>query len=499
MKALVVFPILIPLATAIVTVFLGRSLRGKILVSLVGGGTTAATALVLLRTVWSQGTVVHVMGSWIPPFGIILVADLLSSGIVLLSSSIGMVALCYSVGYIEEEGQRRAYHPLFHLLMMGMHGAFLTGDIFNLFVFFEVLLISSYALVAFAGEDYQLEASLKYATINLIASAVFLLGVGGVYGTIGTLNMADLSVKIGQLQNPGPLPTIFLLFIAVFGVKASLFPFYFWLPDAHSSAPTPISAMLSGVLIKVGAYSILRVSSVIFVPLRPDVQEWILTLAAVTMVVGACGALAQSDIKRLLAYSSVGQMGYIVLGLGIGTPLALVSTLLFIVNHAFAKAMLFLVAGVVIDATGTREMGSMGGLGRQMPWTGGAFLVGAMSISGVPPFFGFFAKFLLITAALEAGYGLLAALAAVLAIVTIWYLFGAWQQIFWREASGRPLHAAPRVMTGSGLVMAGLILVGTILLNPLVDFLTAVEAQLRQPGAYVTAVFREVPRLTSLP
>lgn len=499
MKALVVLPILIPLATAIVTIFLGRSLRGKVLVSLVGGGGTLASALLLLRTVWTQGPVVHVMGGWVPPFGIILVADLLSSGMVLLSSSVAMVALCYSVGYVEEEGQRLAYHPLFHLLVMGLHGAFLTGDIFNLFVFFEILLISSYALVAFSGEDYQLEAAFKYATINLVASAVFLLAVGGLYGVMGTLNMADLSLKIGQLQDPGPLPTIFLLFVAVFGVKASMFPFYFWLPDAHSSAPTPISAMLSGVLIKVGAYSILRVSSVVFVPLRPDVQEWILALAAVTMVVGACGALAQSDVKRLLAYSSVGQMGYIILGLGIGTPLALMSTLLFIVNHALAKAMLFLVAGVVIEATGTREMGSMGGLGRQMPWTAGAFLVGAMGIAGVPPLFGFFAKFLLIKAALEAGYGFLAALAAVLAIVTLWYLFGAWQQIFWREGSGRSLHPAPRLMKGPGLVLAGLILVGTIFLNPLVDFLTAVEAQLRRPGAYVTAVFREVPHQSGLP
>lgn len=493
MKTLVPLPILIPLATAITAMFLGRSFRGKVVVSLAGGGATFASAILLLRAVWSHGPIVHAMGGWPPPFGIILVADLLSSGIVVLSSGVALAALCYSVGYVEEEGQRLAYHPLFHLLMMGIHGAFLTGDIFNLFVFFEILLISSYALVAFAGEDYQLEASLKYATINLIASAVFLLAVGALYGIMGTLNMADLGLKIGELENPGPLPTIFLLFIAVFGVKASMFPFYFWLPDAHSSAPTPISAMLSGVLIKVGAYSILRISSVIFVPLKPEVQEWVLALAAVTMVVGACGALAQSDVKRLLAYSSVGQMGYIILGLGIGTPLALVSTLLFIVNHAIAKAMLFLMAGVVIDATGTRDMGRMGGLGRAMPWTAGAFMVGTMAIAGVPPLFGFFAKFLLIKAALETGHAFLAALAAVLAIATLWYLFAAWQQIFWCEESGRPLHAPPRLMKGSGLVLAGLILVGTIFLNPLLDFLTAVEAQLRQPAVYATAVFREMP------
>ncbi len=498
MKALVALPILISLATAIVTVFLGRSLRGKVLVSLVGGGASVASALLLVRAVWIHGVVVHAMGDWPPPFGIILVADLLSSGMVLLASSVAMIALCYSVGYVEAEGQRLAYHPLFHLLLMGIYGAFLTGDIFNLFVFFEILLISSYALVAFGAEDYQLEASLKYATINLIASAVFLLAVGGVYGTMGTLNMADLNVKIGQLSDPGPLPTIFLLFVAVFGVKASMFPFYFWLPDAHSSAPTPISAILSGVLIKVGAYSILRVSSVIFVPLRPDLQQWILALAAVTMVVGACGALAQSDVKRLLAYSSVSQMGYILLGLGIGTPLALVSTLLFIVNHALAKAMLFLMAGIVIEATGTREMGGMGGLARQMPWTAGAFLIGAMAIGGVPPLMGFFAKFLLLKAAIDAGYEMLAALGAALAIVTLWYIFTAWQRMFWREGSGHAFHPTPRLMKGSGLVLAGLILVGTVFLNPVVSFLRDVEAQLRRPEIYVTAVFREVPQQSGL-
>lgn len=499
MKALAVLPVVIPLATAIVTVFLGRSMRGKVVVSLLGGGATFASALLLLKAVWGRGTVVHAMGSWPPPFGIILVADLLSSGLVLLSSGVALVALCYSVGYVEEEGQRLAYHPLFHLLMMGIYGAFLTGDIFNLFVFFEILLISSYALVAFAGEDYQLEASLKYATINLIASAMFLVAVGGLYGVMGTLNMADLSLKMGQLQDAGPLPTIFLIFIAVFGVKASMFPFYFWLPDAHSSAPTPISAMLSGVLIKVGAYSILRVSSVIFVPLGSEAKGWVLALAAVTMVVGACGALAQSDVKRLLAYSSVGQMGYIILGLGIGTPLALVSTLLFIVNHALAKAMLFLMAGVVIEATGTRDMGNMGGLSRTMPWTAGAFLIGVMAIAGVPPLFGFFAKFLLIQAALEAGYTLLAVLAAALALVTLWYLFAAWQQIFWREGSGTVLHQAPRLMKGSGFVLAAVILIGTVCLDPMVDFLRAVEAQLREPQAYVTAVFREVMHPSGTP
>ncbi|MFQ5882045.1 MAG: complex I subunit 5 family protein [Candidatus Methylomirabilales bacterium] len=499
MKSLVVLPILLPLATAILAIFLGRSLRGKVLVSLLGGGATLASALLLLRIVWSQGTLVHAMGDWPPPFGIILVADLLSAGMVLLSSTVGLLALCYSVGYVEEEGQRLGYHPLFHFLLMGIHGAFLTGDIFNLFVFFEVLLIASYSLVAFSGEDYQLEASLKYAAINLTGSAVFLLAVGGLYGIMGTLNMADLGLKIGRLQDLGPLPVLFLLFVTVFGIKASMFPLYFWLPDAHSSAPTPISAMLSGVLIKVGAYSILRVSSVIFVPLRAEVQEWLLALAAITMAVGACGAIAQSDIKRLLAYSSVGQMGYVLLGLGIGTPLALVSTLLFIVNHALAKAMLFLLAGVVIETTKTREIGGMGGLGRQMPWTAGSFLVGAMTVAGVPPFLGFFAKFLLLKAALEAGYGFLAAVGAFMAILTLWYLFGAWQRIFWGEESQGSPFPVHRLMRGSGLLLAGLVLGGTIFLNPLVDFLMAVELELREPAAYITAVFREVPRLTRLP
>jgi multicomponent Na+:H+ antiporter subunit D len=494
MNAVVVLPVLLPLATAITTILVGRSPRGRLLVSLVGGAATAVSAAVLLGAVWRGGTAVHAMGDWPPPFGIVLVADHLSSGLVLLSSGIAAIALCYSLGYLKAvESEGFAYHPLFHLLLMGIHGAFLTGDVFNLFVFFEILLISSYALVAFSGEAEPLEATLKYAVISLIGSAGFLVAVGGLYGIMGTLNMADLSVKVARLPDPGPLPLLFLLFIAVFGVKASMFPFYFWLPDAHSSAPTPISAMLSGVLIKVGAYSILRVSSVVFGPLRQEVQVWVLVLAAVTMVVGACGALAQSDLKRLLAYSSVGQMGYILMGIGIGTPLAITGTLLFLVNHALAKAMLFLLAGVVIEATGTRAVDRMGGLARRMPWTAGAFLVGAMAIAGVPPLFGFLAKFLLLKAALDAGYPLLAALGAVLAIATLWYLFDAWQRIFWGEGTDRTPDAVPRVMRGPGIVMAALLLVGTVLVNPIITVVMAVERELRGPAAYVAAVFGHAP------
>ncbi|MBI2015915.1 MAG: Na+/H+ antiporter subunit D, partial [Candidatus Rokubacteria bacterium] len=280
----IVLPILGPLATATLCTFLLRWRRVQVALSVLGGLGTAAAAVVLLLAVRAGGTQVHAMGGWAPPFGIVLVGDPLSASLVALGSVIAALCLVYAAGYLEGAEARAGFHPLFHFLLMGINGAFLTGDIFNLFVFFEVLLLASYGLVAYGGTGVQLEATLKYATLNLMASTVFLVAVGALYGMVGTLNMADLA---GRLGAAGPRPVvvgILLLFLMVFGTKAAAFPLHFWLPDAHSSAPTPISAMLSGVLIKVGAYSSLRLFSLIFVGVQETARPVLLAVAAVTMV-----------------------------------------------------------------------------------------------------------------------------------------------------------------------------------------------------------------------
>jgi multicomponent Na+:H+ antiporter subunit D len=481
-------PILLSLATAILCAGLIRWRRAQICVSLLGSSATAAAAGGLLLQVREAGPQVHVMGGWAPPFGIVLVADLLSSSLVALASVVAFLSLLYSAGYLGEQEARAGFHPLFHFLLMGIHGAFLTGDIFNLFVFFEVLLLASYSLVAYGGTGVQLEATLKYATLNLVGSAVFLLAVGALYGLTGTLNMAHLPARLGDAGSPPVVLTIFLLFLLVFGTKAAAFPLQFWLPDAHSSAPTPISAMLSGVLIKVGAYAILRLGGLVFAGVQPLAQPVLLGMAAATMLVGALGALAQRDVKRLLAYSSISQMGYILMGVGLFTPGGLQGALLLILNHALGKALLFLAAGHAVHAAGTRDMRAMGGLRAVLPGTSAAFLVGVLAIAGVPPLPGFFAKLTILQALLAAGHPVLAALAAAMALATLLYLFRAWQWIFWGTAPKKAAHPVPVAMRMPVAVLALLLALVTATLGPVSAWLTEVAAQVRSSGTYVGRV-----------
>lgn len=488
----IVLPILLPLASAIGCTALLRWRRLQLVASLLGGVATAAAAVALLFAVRGSGTQVHAMGGWAPPFGIVLVGDLLSAPLVALASSIAVCCLLYAGGSLEAREARAGFHPLFHFLLMGINGAFLTGDIFNLFVFFEVLLLASYSLVAYGGTGVQLEATLKYATLNLVASTVFLVAVGALYGIAGTLNMAHLPARLGAAGPRPLLLAVLFLFVIVFGTKAAAFPLHFWLPDAHSSAPTPISAMLSGVLIKVGAYATLRVLSLVFGGLQEAARPVLLGVAAITMVVGALGALAQRDVKRLLAYSSISQMGYIVLGLGLFTPRALEGALLFILNHALGKALLFLAAGLAIHAAGTRDMRAMGGLRSHLPATSAAFFVGVLAVSGVPPLPGFFAKLGILQGALAAGRPDLAALAVGTSLATMLYLFRAWQWMFWgtpRSAAHRP----PAPMRLAVLALASLLVGTTLALGGVSAFLADAAGEVQRPEGYVAAVLGEAP------
>jgi multicomponent Na+:H+ antiporter subunit D len=494
----VVWPIVVPLATAIVCAALLRHRRAQVGVSLAGGLGTAAAAGALLAGVSQAGIQVHAMGGWAPPFGIALVADLLNAYLVALASTVAFLSLVYSAGYLEAAEARAGFHPLFHFLVMGINGAFLTGDVFNLFVFFEVLLLASYSLVAYGSTGAQLEATLKYATLNLIGSAVFLLGVAALYGTAGTLNMAHLPARLADAGSPVVL-AILLLFVMVFGTKAAAFPLHFWLPDAHSSAPTPISAMLSGVLIKVGAYGILRFTSLLFEGVREMAQPVLLAMAALTMVVGALGALAQRDVKRLLAYSSISQMGYILLGVTLLSPTGLPAALLLILNHALGKALLFLAAGVAIHAAGTRDMRAMGGLRAGLPGTSAAFLVGVLAIAGVPPLPGFFAKLGILQALVAAGHPGLAALAAATALATLLYLFRAWQWIFWGEAPAAVPHAPPAAMRGPVVALALALALATLGLGRVSGFLSGVAEQIGRPEAYVGTVLGGQPGAAPAP
>lgn len=337
------------------------------------------------------------IGGFPPPFGINLVAGPVGILFSTLIALAGLLISIYALDYIKE-GPEEKYHILYLLLLTGATGVVLTGDIFNLFVFFEIICISSYSLVAYVGDKAGIESAVKYLIQGAVGSSFLLIGIGLLYGLFGTLNMADIAQNITSIS-PLSVFVPLVLIITGLGVEAAVFPLNAWLPDAHSSAPSSISAILSGIAIEVGLYAVVRVIFTIFG--GSNILMFLVFLGILTLLVGEMSAFSQSNIKRMLAYSSIGQIGLIVFAFGIATSYAVTGGLFQLVSHTLAKALLFLAVGYMIHRTGSMDISTFEGMGRRMPFTSLAFTVGAFSIVGLPPFVGFFSKFLIIRAALD--------------------------------------------------------------------------------------------------
>lgn len=495
MSLLVPLGIILPLGTAVLLLPTSPWPRLQKAMAVASNIALLGVALALLLQVRASGILVHHLSGWPPPFGIVLVADLLSATLLVVSTGVFLAALVYSLGYMSQESLRLSYLPLFFFLLTGVNGAFLTGDIFNLFVFFEVILLSTYALViswdpeGLIPRAEKLEATFRYLVLNLIGAAIMLLAIGTLYGTTGTLNMAHLSVRVSELRGDGVthLDVIALLFVAVFGLKAAVAPLHFWLPDVHPSAPTPVSAVLSGILIKVGAYGFLRLTSLLFVGSQM-LSELVLAIGVFTVLLGGLLALAQVDIKRLLAYSSVSQMGFLLLGIGLANGAAIAAALFFLVNHAIIKSMMFLTAGGVMHVTGERSMEKMGGLARSSPFLAATFLVGAMALAGLPPMNGFISKLLIFQSLVDSGRLVYLYLALIGAFLSLLYTFRAWLDIFWGE--GVRERVAPlglSLLLPIGFLAVSCVLIG-IYPGPLVSLASEVGTQVASPDIYVTAV-----------
>jgi len=360
----------------------------------------AAVALYFLRAPFQ--VVTYQMGGWAAPIGINLVLDGLSQFLLLTVNLIAFLATLYSISYMERYTAKDKYYTLFMLMVAGMNGVVLTGDFFNLYVFLEIAAVASYALVAFGTEAEELEASFKYLILGTVASTFILFAIAVIYGLTGTLNMADAALAFPQGAAVARA-FIITLFIMGFGMKSAMVPFHAWLPDAHPSAPAPISAMLSGVLIKaLGVYAVVRILYNVL-GMTPQLSYMLMVLGAVSMLVGVLLAIGQWDLKRLLAYHSISQIGYVILGIGLATPLGIMGGLFHLFNHALFKSLLFLNAGAIEYTIGTRDLKQMGGLSRKMPVTAATSLFASMSIAGIPPFNGFWSKLFIIIACVQAG------------------------------------------------------------------------------------------------
>lgn len=363
-------------------------------------------------------TLVYKMSAWKLPVGINLVLDAFSSFVLMMVGLIALTSLLFSINYIRRLGGDWRYYALFMILVAGMNGVVVTGDLFNLFVFMEIALIAALALVAYGGRAHEFEASFKYAIMASVSASLILLSIAVVYSSTSSLALATISQSLA-----GKSPALVLwaggLFMAGFGVKAAAMPFHAWLPDAHSSAPSPVSAMLSGLLIKtLGVYALIRIFyNVLGGP--PLFLQVFMGLGAVSIILGNLLAIGQWDLKRLLAYSSIGQVGYILLAAGLGTPLGMAGAVFHMINHAVFKSLLFYNSGALETALGTRDLRQMGNVARLLPVTARTSMVASLAIAGIPPFNGFFSKLLIVIAAVQAGQPLLALVAVVGSLVSM--------------------------------------------------------------------------------
>ena len=460
----------IPLAAAFIISLIGKRYRpaGDVLANL-ASLTLLILSFLALRSLNSGSSVlVYKVGGWIPPIGICMVLDGLTSFMLITLNLVSFLVTIYSINYMEKYTAKYRFYTLFMLMLAGMNGVIITGDMFNLFVFLEIASIASYALVAFGTESEELEASFKYAIMGSVASSFILLGIALLYSHSSSLNMADISRVLAAKGHSNIVAFISVLFIMGFGLKAAIVPFHAWLPDAHPSAPAPISAMLSGVFIKtLGVYALVRVLFNVL-GISSAILSLLIILGLISMSAGAFLAIGQTDIKRMLAYSSISQIGYIIFAVGIGTPLAILGGLFHLINHAVFKSLLFLNSGAIEYSARTRDLDQMGGLNKRMPVTGYTSLVGSMSISGIPPLSGFWSKLLIIIAAIQAKYIGFAIIAILISILTLAYYLKLQRYAFFGELNKRweKIREVPLFMVLAMISLSIICLVGGIIYIP---------------------------------
>ncbi|UWQ19036.1 Na+/H+ antiporter subunit D [Jannaschia sp. M317] len=493
MTWLLPLPLILPFATAVLAFLFRRNGEGR-WISVAGSAVMLGAGVLLLADVLRYGPQAAEMGGWPAPFGIVLVADTLSAVMVVITGITALAVSIYALSDITDEMEQLGYHALFQVLIAGVTGAFLTGDLFNLYVWFEVMLISSFGLLILGGKRVQLDAGIKYVTLNLISTILFLSGIGLLYGTTGTLNLADLS-RIVPTVDDGLMTVIAMMFMVGFGVKAAVFPLFFWLPASYHTPSFAVSAVFAGLLTKVGVYAMMRMFTLVFTQDVGFTHTILLWVACATMVTGVLGAAAQTDFRRILSFHIVSQIGYMVLGLALMTPLALMGAVFYLVHHIIVKANLFLVAGVANRIAGSTELGRIGGLYKGAPFLAFLFLIPAFSLAGFPPLSGFWAKYVLVKASMDIQMWVVAGIALAVGLMTIYSMTKIWGQAFWKphpDGSTPTLSSLRPADRMALLLPIGMLATMTVVIGlfpePFVQVAERAAAELLDPTAYVTAV-----------
>lgn len=494
MNNIVILPILIPFIIGAILILFAK----KHTVQRVISGVTAIGMLVisiyLAIYVYQNGITTLELGNWSAPFGIVLVADMFATMMLVLSSIVGVVCLFFAYQTISSEREKYYFYPFYFFLLTGVNGAFLTGDLFNLFVFFEVMLISSYILIVMGGTKYQLRESMKYVVINVFASALFIIAIAYIYAVTGTLNMAHIAERVAELEQTGVLNVIAVLLFIVFAMKGALFPLYFWLPRSYYGPPAAIAALFGGLLTKVGIYAIIRSFTLIFIHDPAFTHKGIIaTIAGLTMFFGVLGAVSQFDFKRILSYHIISQVGYMVMGLGIYTRLAIAGAIFYIAHHIIVKTALFLFAGATQRITGTTDLKQMGGLLKTHPYLAWMFLIAALSLAGIPPLSGFFSKFPLILSGFEEGQYILSGVALLVGLLTLLSMIKIFHYAFW----GEPKHTEEQANVPIGKLLLPIVplVAFTIILGfaaePVFQYSLQIADQIMDPSIYIESVLKE--------
>ncbi len=490
MSAVLPLLVAVPLAGAALSLlFIGARTVQRV-ISLVVAAATAAMSIAVLLDVDRDGTEVSSLGGWPADIAINLVADRFAALMLTISSTMLLIVLIYALGQHTADEASRFYHPAYLVLIGGVSGAFLAGDLFNLFVWFEVLLIASYVLLTLEGGDRQIRSGTTYVVLNVIESFVLVTGVALIFAATGTLNMALLPERLAELPDGIRLGLNLLLLIA-FGLKAAVFPLYSWLPDSYPTALSPVSAVFAGLLTKIGIYAIIRTQTLLF----PDTnRELLLVLAGLTMVVGVVGAIAQTDMKRILSFHIISQIGYMIMGLALGGVAAITATIFYALHHIPVKTSLFLVEGIVEREAGSSDLSKVSGLARRSGPLAILFLIPAFSLAGIPPFSGFLGKTAVVTEGLDQRSWWIVAVAIAVSLMTLVSMLKIWSGAFWgapKDESGNGDAGILRnhsVMAGATVGVVTLTLCIAVFGGPLYRFCERAAGDVTDAASYAAAV-----------
>ncbi|MBA4150679.1 MAG: hypothetical protein H0X66_21410 [Verrucomicrobia bacterium] len=454
-------PTILPILTALICLVWGQPRRARRVLVAASATLQLAVALFLVVKTYGGEAFVVGLGNWSSGLGIILVIDLLSAIMIALSTLIALASIIY--GYFEMS--RKVEHPLrlplVQFLVAGINLSFSTGDLFNLFVAFEIMLIASYALLTLEADDWDIKHAFPYFAINLVGSTLFICGAGMAYALFGSLNFAEISVRAAEMSADPRVLALALLFLVIFGIKAGLFPLYFWLPNSYPTLPAPLAALYAGMLTKVGVYVLLRFFGTVMPHDLHFAHQLLAWLAGATMLLAVIGAISRNFIRGILSFHILSQIGFMVLAIGFFTPLSIAASIFYIVHHIVVKASLFLIGGVALCLNRSDNLNRMGNLWRDFPFLGILFLCQALSLAGLPPLSGFWGKYLIVVAGLDQQAYVLVGISIIASVLTLFSMLKIWNAAFWHTsdevtvASGdkraRPMTAVVAVLASISL------------------------------------------------